>query len=70
MIINIDRVVQERDVDAALYLLTRILGCSEGMMDLQLRNKLAKLQKKVSESRNLSDSEKSAIVGAYHEVIG
>jgi hypothetical protein len=70
MIINVDRVIQERDVDAALYLLTRLLGTKEGMLDEKRRRVLSTMKKKVEDVRKITEAERNVIISTYHEVIG
>ena len=67
-IITVEDMLEQRDVDAALYLLSRMLGVADD--DIERRLRLLALKKHISSRRSISGEERHDIVAAYREVIG
>lgn len=67
--IKIERILEQRDVDAALYLLGRMLALSDSVVG-ERRAELAALRKRLSRSRHISGDERLKVVRSYREVIG
>lgn len=66
---TIDSYLEQRDVDAALYLLQRMLGLDDRVLrDRRIR--LEGLQRKLSRKKKITDDERHAIVCTYREVVG
>jgi hypothetical protein len=67
--ITIERFLEQRDVDAALYLLGRMLNLSNDVLGSR-RGGLQLLKNKLERSRRISPHERSEIISSYREVIG
>jgi hypothetical protein len=67
--IIIDKIIEQRDVDAALYLLQRMLGARNEVLG-DYRTRLEEMKKRVEKKRSLTEEDRHAIVSAYREVIG
>lgn len=67
--ITIERILEQRDVDAALYLLQRMLRLEDTVLH-DRRNQLEDLEKKLSRKKRITDEEREAIVYTYREVVG
>lgn len=65
--ITIERVLEQRDVDAALYLLKRVLNVDDSP---ERRAKLEVLRKRLQSSRRISPEDRKAVILSYREVIG
>ena len=68
--IMLDRILEQRDVDAGLYLLSRMLGLDPNMMNKRQREKLASLKTRLESTRKISVEDRQVIVSTYREVIG
>jgi len=66
MVITVEKLLHERDVDAALYLLSRMLSLEYG----EKRKELQTLYNYVKDKRVLDNYEKTQIVNLYREVVG
>lgn len=67
--ITITQFIEDRDVDAALYLLERLLGMGDGQLG-DRRVFLAKLRSRVEQNRVLTQADKHMIASSFREVIG
>jgi hypothetical protein len=67
--ITLQRFLEQRDVDAGLYLLGRMLGFPEHMSAAQ-RAKLAALKARLETTRKITSEDRTTIVSSYREVIG
>lgn len=67
--ISVDRIIQRRDVDAAIYLLRRMLSLGDDCVGNR-RAYLASLANKLENSPKIDETEKELIVTAYREVVG
>lgn len=65
--VTIERVLEQRDVDAALYLLKRVLNVDGSP---ERRVKLEALRRRLQSSRRISKEDRKAVVLSYREVIG
>ena len=66
MVITVEKVLVERDVDAALYLLSRMLNIEFG----KKRSELQKMYDHVKVKRSLDSYERHQIISLYREVVG
>lgn len=66
MVINVDKILLQRDVDAALYLLTRMLDLEFG----EKRKDLELLFKKIGSRRTIDENERLQVISLYREVVG
>jgi hypothetical protein len=66
--LQLDEVLEDRDIDAALYLLTRILGVRD--TDNTLREKLLEMKDRLEQDRAFQPNDKIDVVSAYREIIG
>lgn len=67
--VTIERFLEQRDVDAGIYLLSRLLGLEAEVLG-DRREKLASLKKRLESSRHITQDQKQEIVSSYREVIG
>jgi hypothetical protein len=65
--ITIERVLEQRDVDAALYLLRRVLHVDGSP---ERRTKLEALKRRIQSSRRITQEDRMAVISSYREVIG
>jgi hypothetical protein len=68
--IIIERFLEQRDIDAALYLLTRMLGLDAPTVDHATRERLAALRAQLAASRRISPEQRREVISAYREVVG
>jgi hypothetical protein len=66
--ITLERILEQRDVDAGLYLLGRMLGMA--VMEPGQREKLLALKARLEATRKISAEDRKTIVSNYREVIG
>ena len=66
MVITVDKALVERDVDAALYLLSRMLNLEFG----KKRDELQKMYEHIKTKRSLDKYERHQIISLYREVVG
>lgn len=66
MVITVDKFLHERDVDAALYLLSKMLDLEVG----EKRPELENLFKSIKKRRTIDPYERRQIVTYYREVVG
>lgn len=67
--IKIESFLEQRDVDAALYLLGRLLGLSDATLGAR-RQDLAAMKKNLEHSRHITPDQRHAIVSSYRAVVG
>jgi hypothetical protein len=67
--VTIERFLEQRDVDAGLYLLSRLLGLDVEVLG-DRRERLESLKKRLESSRHITQEQKQEIVSSYREVIG
>lgn len=67
MTLTVEKVLMERDADAALYLLSRMLGVP---MEVGLKKKLLNIQGHIRSKKSVTKTERDSIVTFYREVIG
>jgi hypothetical protein len=65
---TVEEILEQRDVDAALYLLNRMLGVDDD--DGARRHRLVELRDRIKHDRKISGDERGQVVAAYREVIG
>lgn len=68
--IKVERIFEQRDVDAALCLLRQMLGMGPSVLDADRRTKLEKMKISLEGSRRISGEQKNEIVRNYREVVG
>jgi hypothetical protein len=68
MTLVVNKLLEKRDVDAALYLLSKILGIQDD--DANRTARLEALKNILLRSKHLSDEQRKDIISAYREVIG
>jgi hypothetical protein len=67
--ITVRRFLEQRDVDAALYLLGRMLGLSDDVVGSQ-RKELEELERRIEASRTITQEDRHQVVKNYRAVIG
>lgn len=67
--IIIETFLEQRDVDAALYLLGRMLKSDDKLVGAH-RARLEELKRKISRTRHITPADRTAVVASYREVIG
>jgi hypothetical protein len=67
--ITVQKILEQRDVDAALYLLGRMLGMDSSMLG-ERRKVLEDMQRRLTASRKITAADRTNIVSHYHEVVG
>lgn len=67
--ITVERILEERDVDAALYLLGRMLGLKDEVVGEQRRD-LDAMMRRLKKTRTIDEKDRARVVRAYHEIIG
>lgn len=65
--VTMEFILQDRDVDAALYLLGRMLGVET---TFAMKDRLTTLKHRLERTRKISDRDRHNIVSSYREVIG
>jgi hypothetical protein len=66
--ITVDRVIQRRDVDAALYLLDTLLGLKDAALG-ERRERLMTLKRRLGARRAVIPEERTELVRLYNEVM-
>jgi hypothetical protein len=66
MYVSVEKILVERDVDAALYLLSRMLNIEFG----EKRGELQVMYNHIKGKRSIDPYERTQIVSLYREVIG
>lgn len=66
--ILIDRVIQRRDVDAALYLLDTLLGLKDATLG-DRRERLVTLRRRLEARKSVIPEERVELVRTYNEVM-
>lgn len=67
MTVIVEKILQERNVDAALYLLSRMLGIT---IDASKRRELEVLQRHIRDKGKVDSYDSHNVVMLYREVIG
>lgn len=67
VIIDANFICHSQDVDAAIYLLGRLLNHKP--LSGKLRNKLRTMRRRIKNTRKLSKAESDAIVTLYQEIM-
>jgi len=67
--IMVEKILEKRDIDAALYLLTRLLGSTSSDMDAR-RGKLTALKSCLESSKHITNEQRQEVVLNYRQVIG
>lgn len=67
--ITFERFLEERDVDAGVYLLSRMLGLDDALLGNR-KERLAALKKRLEATRHITPDQRREIVSSYREVIG
>lgn len=67
--ITVQRFLEQRDVDAALYLLGRMLGLSDAVVGSQ-RTALEELKQRIEMSARITPEDRREVVKNYRAVIG
>jgi hypothetical protein len=67
--ITVQKILEQRDVDAALYLLGRMLGMDASVLG-DRRKVLEDMQRRLTSSRTITAADRTNIVSHYHEVVG
>lgn len=67
--IVIERILEQRDVDAALYLLSRMLGSNSAALR-DRAERLLVLKKRLESSRRINPEQRREVIDSYREVIG
>lgn len=67
--VTVERILEERDVDAALYLLRRMLGLRDDVVGKR-RTALESLRRQIAQTRTISHDERKEVVAAYRDIIG
>lgn len=65
----IDKVIEQRDLDAALYLIEGMMGLSDSVIG-ERRERLANLRKRLERTHVITETEKQAVISTYREVVG
>lgn len=65
--VTLEYILEDRDVEAALYLLGRMLGIE---VTLDMKDKLTTLKQRLERTRKISERDRHNIVASYREVIG
>ena len=65
----IDKVIEQRDLDAALYLIEGMMGLSDRIVG-ERREYLANLRKRLERTHVITETEKQAVIHTYREVVG
>ena len=68
MAVTLEFVLEDRDVEAALYLLGRMLGVQA--LSIDMLDRLSTLKQRLERTRKITDRDRHNIVAAYREVIG
>lgn len=66
--IIIDRVIQRRDVDAALYLLDTLLGLKDEAVG-DRRERLKTLKRRLDARKSVTTEEREELIRTYNEVM-
>jgi hypothetical protein len=66
---TVDKFLRQRDTDAALYLLGRMLNLRDAVLR-EHRPKLEELHKKVSQKKRITADDRRVIACTYREVVG
>lgn len=66
--LQMERILRQRDAEAAVYLLQKMLGISK--VPQARRLELQRLQERIEKKHSISDAERRQVATAYHEVIG
>jgi hypothetical protein len=67
--ITVERILEQRDVDAALYLLGRMLGMDRNVLGDKQRI-FEDMKSRLTSSRSITAADRKNIVSYYHEVVG
>lgn len=67
--VSVNKVLEQQNVDAALYLLERMLGLDTVLLR-ERRTRLQQLQARVRKSRRISQGDRQFIATTFREVIG
>ena len=67
--IVVEEIIEQRDVDAGLYLLTRMLRLPD-LMSPKKYSEMAAIYSRIADERQLHPYDREYIVASYHEVIG
>ena len=65
----IDKVIEQRDLDAALYLIEGMMGLSDRVVG-ERRATLAALRKRLERTHVITETEKQTVISTYREVVG
>jgi cobyrinic acid a,c-diamide synthase len=65
----IDKVIEQRDLDAAIYLIEGMMGLSDRIVG-ERRATLAALRKRLERTNVITETEKQAVISTYREVVG
>lgn len=65
----IDKVIEQRDLDAALYLIEGMMGLSDRVVG-ERRATLTALRKRLERTHVITETEKQAVISTYREVVG
>lgn len=65
----IDKVIERRDLDAALYLIEGMMGLDSNIVG-DRREYLESLRKRLERTHVITETEKQAVISAYREVVG
>jgi hypothetical protein len=65
----VDKLLEERDVDAALYLLQRLLDLSADALG-QKRAQLERAKERIERARRLTRNDRHLVATSYREVLG
>jgi hypothetical protein len=67
MAVVMEYVLEDRDVEAALYLLSRMLGVET---TFDMKDRLTTLKQKLERTRKITNLDRYNIVTTYREIIG
>jgi hypothetical protein len=67
--ITVERFLEQRDVDAAIYLLGRMLGLSDDVVGGK-RVELESIKTRIEHSRHITPEDRHQVVANYRAVIG